>query len=107
MENYHSNERRRFAPASANLPLRDRILSPRPPETILSEEKVTIERKTFRVSRRENARGQFFVISEERAPSPTDDPLRPPRSNRIIIPSVGIENLIQAMKKISTKPNEK
>ena len=86
-----------------NLPLRERPFTPRPPETILAEEKVIVERKSYHISRRENARGQFIVISEERLPVPTDSPgFR--KSNRIIVPVSGLADFIQAIQTVSIAP---
>lgn len=98
MQNYHTNERPNHI--HQRKPYFQRPLTPRPPETILAEQKLIVERKSFHISRRENERGQFIVISEERVPGPNDQPGLPRKSNRVIIPADGRADFIQALLKI-------
>lgn len=98
MENYHSNQRRPYGhqPYSPQ----PRPFIQRPPETILAQQKLIVERKSYHISKRENQRGQFFVVSEERAASPHDRPGIEPRRNRIIIPHDGISDFLAAFQKV-------
>ena|SRR5579862_3916272 len=70
--NSHYCERPVYAPASKQAP----------PEETLHSGKVTVERKLFLLTLKENARGRFLRITEEAKG----------RRNTIIVPSTGLED---------------
>ena len=57
------------------------------PENTLNEKYITVERKTFKVALKENARGRFLRISEHSAN----------HRNGIIIPDTGLEDLLTVL----------
>jgi hypothetical protein len=71
----------------------------RPPDTILAEASIIIERKRYLISRRENVRGAFLVITEERAPHP-DNFNRAPFRNKVIVPLAGLSDFTLAIQKV-------
>lgn len=101
MQNHNSESNLRPAFVPRFYPHQPRPFTPRPPETILAEQQVIVERKNFHISKRENARGQFIVISEERAPHPNDPPGFRPKSNRVIFPTGGVEDFVKALQSVA------
>ena len=62
---------------------------------LIGSEQVDIERKTFVVARRQNARGDFLRVTEWSGEHKG-------RPNTIVVPASGVKNLAAAMVRLAT-----
>ena len=63
-----------------------------PPEDVIAEQEIIVERKRFEISLRSNSRGQFIRVIESGVMST--------RRNSIVIPLAGVANLITAIEHV-------
>ncbi len=87
--NHHHNERSNLAPRSYHG--EPRPYTPGPPEDVLDQTTLNIERKTFVIKRCQNVRGSFMRVIEEG---------NSPKKNAIIIPLDGLADFIKAVQSV-------
>lgn len=83
--NHHRNERSNLARYE------QRPYIPGPPEDVLDQTRLHIERKNFTIKRCQNPRGSFMRIVEEG---------NGPKKNAIIVPIDGLPEFILALKSV-------